>query len=561
MKLQNLTVIFIIIIIPVILLQSAYISNGIKTINYQTRYDAGLISATHDAIYAYELNTINDTYSSNAQTKREILNASIKMFEKSLCKTCGISQFNTREIENYVPAIVFGMYDGFYLYAPSVIPKYKLQGYDSSDTECDLDDADLAYTMSNPTGEYKNEHNLKSYIYYSEQIGDNDDITIRYTLDNYVIVSGKLPLTAGGTSEYIIKSGYLISIDSNTEYDGSKYHGISIADTKAIQYYKEAYEFTTWFNTIAKLYDKRIKSTSTEKATYLNITTTNDPEDPNSAFVQHKRQIMKDKIETVLNSTITAYSARTWGNTFKMPKISPENWEKIYSDVSMITFFQGKRIGLTDYNGYCVLNSNNTSEYVNPNLLYFLDNGKNFYHDIRCPALGASTVTKGYNISRFHGKTVTGTSMVNTLNGYSFTYYWYYKDPYGNIKREEGTDIEPTNAWSHFSSYIYTRIFAFDNISGEFVKSIYVYPDNDKTQTYQRFKKSDNTDTEIDNDATTYIPLACYHCINASLNTDKTVYKYITGSGTEYATDPIKEIYWESLARERQNKPKLVEAR
>ena len=68
MKLQNLTVIFIIIIIPVILLVSLYISTGLKTIKYQSLYDTGLLTATHDAIYAFELNTTNDAYSDNSET-------------------------------------------------------------------------------------------------------------------------------------------------------------------------------------------------------------------------------------------------------------------------------------------------------------------------------------------------------------------------------------------------------------------------------------------------------------------------------------------------------------
>ena len=93
MKLQNLTVIFIIIIIPIILLTSLYITNGLKTIKYQTLYDTGLLTATHDAIYAFELNTANSEYSENPEVKRDILKSSVKMFEKSLSNTCNISSY------------------------------------------------------------------------------------------------------------------------------------------------------------------------------------------------------------------------------------------------------------------------------------------------------------------------------------------------------------------------------------------------------------------------------------------------------------------------------------
>ena len=171
MNLQNLTVIFVIIIIPVVLLVSLYISTGLKTIKYQSLYDTGLLTATHSAISAFELNTTNDAYSDNAETKRNILKSSVKMFEKSLANTCGISSYNVSEIEEYIPAIVFGMYDGFYMYAPSLNPK---------------------------TGKY--EHSLKNYVYYSEKL-DNDGTVIIYSLDNYVTVVGKFK-NSEGIDEY-----------------------------------------------------------------------------------------------------------------------------------------------------------------------------------------------------------------------------------------------------------------------------------------------------------------------------------------------------------------------
>ena len=106
---------------------------------------------------------------------------------------------------------------------------------------------------------------------------------------------------------------------------------------------------------------------------------------------------MKEKMESVLNSSITAYSKRIGGHSYKMPKFSEEDWQKIYSNISMTTFFQGKSIGLTKYNGYCVLNSTNSNEYVNSNLMYFTDeNGT--YHDIRCEK--KSNQLKGFKIGK-----------------------------------------------------------------------------------------------------------------------------------------------------------------
>ena len=542
MKLQNLTVIFLIIIIPIILLQSAYISNGIKTINYQTIYDTGLVTATHDAVHAYELNTLNDEYSSSAQTKREILNASIKMFERSLCKTCNIPEFNLSAIENYIPAIVFGLYDGFYIYAPSVIPEYKIET---------IGDGPTAFQKSVPTGEYETKHNLKSYIYYSEQIGSDKNITIRYTLDNYVIITGPF----GASNEYITKSGYLINPSTWSSVDVTN-------DADAKKYIDKATAFSNWFSGIV---------TSKGLPSYLSISATNDPEDPDSPFTQHKRDIIKTKIESTLNSVITAYANRTYGNKFKMPKISPENWEKVYSDVSVITFFQGKNIGLTEYNGYCVLNSNGTSEYVNPGLLYFTNNKTGYYHDIRCPEIlkGTSPKVTGYNISRFQGRIFSSINEINKMINYyndpslyTIEYYWYYMES-GKEVRYLHDSIEPVDDADKVN-YLYTRVFVRDKSTNRYLTSMYTFPESTEVQGYQRFVKSDNslTDSLLGTDDT-YVPLACYFCINASITTTlnnnskeySKIYDYVTDGSTN---SEVKKIYWTALARERENRPKLT---
>lgn len=401
MKLSQLTVIFIIIIIPIVLLTSFYISTGLKTIKYQALYNTGLLTATHDAIYAFEKNTINNAYSDNAETKRNILKSSVKAFEKSLCSTCGISAFNTNEIEEYVPALVFGMYDGFYIYAPS---------YNSQ------------------TRKY--EHGLKNYVYYSEMLDDGTCIT--YSLDNYVIVSGEFD------GEYIVKEGYLIDLEGSLE-NGTKYKGINIdnKEDSAIKYYKEAYYFTNWFLNEARIQDKRKNNNI---ADFLNIGTSNDPEDENSPFIQHKRSIMKEKIEGVLNSTITAYSKRTWNQNYKMPKLSEEDWERIYNNISMISFFQGKQVGFSKFNGYCVLNSTNSNEYVNPNLIYFINDEDGAYHDIRCTDLE---------------------SIDKNINGYKIGIF--------SKKREEETDEQGNVIVKH--KYTHNELACYNCINGQLGKT------------------------------------------------------------------------------------------
>lgn len=388
MKLQNLTVIFIIIILPITLVLSAYIGYEIKTINKQNMYNTGLISATHDAIFSFEINTKKDDYSNNAEKKRENIKAAVKTFENSLSTTCNLGLYNNEEIEEYIPAIVFGLYDGFYMYAPS-----ELTTTDSG---------------GNTKTEYK--HNLRNYVYYSEEIKDdtnNVDLVVRYSLDNYVAVTG----TIDGIN--VTKSGYLtkwndIKYVSDTEYE---YKGVSIDDDDAMNYYKDSWDFTWWFLHDAKLGKiNKDLDVSQEK---------NDPEDENSLFVQHKRKIMKEKIETILNSSITAYAKKT-GNKYKMPKFSEEDWEKIYTNISVISFVQGMNLGFKNYNNYCILNSTNNQEYVNPNLMYFIYDGE--YHDIRCTKIKDKEST-GYKIGDFEKLTrdVTDSSTGETTSEY------YYK--------------------------------------------------------------------------------------------------------------------------------------
>ena len=174
MKLQNLTVIFIVIILPVILVLSSYMGFELKTIAKQNQYNTGLISATHDAIFSFEMNTQNDSFNSNAENKRSNIKAAVKTFENSLSNTCDLGLYNNSEIEQYIPAMAFCLYDGFYMYAP-----YK--------------DKDNKY-----------KYNLKNYVYYSEVVtlNNGEKITINYTLDNYVSVSGKLPVTGKRNNTY-----------------------------------------------------------------------------------------------------------------------------------------------------------------------------------------------------------------------------------------------------------------------------------------------------------------------------------------------------------------------
>lgn len=95
MKLQNMTMIFSIIIIPVTLILSAYIGVQIDAASLQQQYDTKLMDATHDAVVAFELNTINNQYN-NADSLRRDIKAAINTFSTSLSVALGASRFECK---------------------------------------------------------------------------------------------------------------------------------------------------------------------------------------------------------------------------------------------------------------------------------------------------------------------------------------------------------------------------------------------------------------------------------------------------------------------------------
>ena len=125
MKLENLIIIFLIIIIPIILLFTLYLQLETKTIMKQADYDLKLIEATKEAIDAFETNTVDlaSNYSSLANVKRQDIMASINVFTTNLATKLGFGGISKESILSYVPAIVYTMYDGYYIYSPTHVPQ------------------------------------------------------------------------------------------------------------------------------------------------------------------------------------------------------------------------------------------------------------------------------------------------------------------------------------------------------------------------------------------------------------------------------------------------------
>lgn len=198
MKLQNMTVIFIIIMIPIIIVTSYYIGLQIKTITMQKDYTVKLQTAAKDSIQALEINTVewNSSSSNLADSKRRDVLAAINTFTTSLANSMGIGGAGKGRIQTYIPAIAYTMYDGYYIYSAS-----KVDTQETDKNGLTQFNADGNISTNGESYQYI----LKPYSPYSARyVKETTDITVNYTLDNYIKVYG----TVG--SDYVTKEGYLV---------------------------------------------------------------------------------------------------------------------------------------------------------------------------------------------------------------------------------------------------------------------------------------------------------------------------------------------------------------
>lgn len=223
MKLQNMTVIFIIIMIPIIIVTSYYIGLQIKTITMQKDYTVKLQTAAKDSIQALEINTVewNSASSNLADSKRRDVLASINTFTTSLANSMGIGGAGRGRIQTYIPAIVYTMYDGYYIYSASL-----MQDQDTTEKDENGNDVDYGRTQFDENNKIKYKETssyqyiLKPYSPYSARYASgNTDITVNYTLDNYIRVYGTV------NEEYQAKEGYLVVCDDDAGVDNVSQNG------------------------------------------------------------------------------------------------------------------------------------------------------------------------------------------------------------------------------------------------------------------------------------------------------------------------------------------------
>ena len=454
MKIQTLAVIFVIIMLPISLVLSVYTQNQMTTLNLQSKYDSRLIDSTYEAIKTFQINTLANSSSDVASSKIRDIEASVNSFFSSVANNFGLSEYNADTIKEYMPAIVYTLYDGYYIYSP----------YTNNINNINVKE-DSSYQNKQTL------QGLKPYVYYScrYKVGSNSDFVITYSLDSYITIQG----TINGVG--VNKSGYLLDniiINGNTikyrnieisssenlqEYianeesgtpellqyiqkNGVKYYKnnnnrvfsivngkrIYLTDTtartyineinnnqSAINYYKKAKEFTDWVknNNILKnlTFGNAVEengNTITDKDGPVNGLSGNTKifesdnnisiEDTNSNFNEHRTAVIRYSIQKNLANAIAnfnKYSSST--NEFQMPNLSEEDWYSLINNVSCISFLQGLPIGGKIYNGYAVANNNKTQEFVSKESIYILSDDS-YYHRVNENNLNEKSNLQGF---------------------------------------------------------------------------------------------------------------------------------------------------------------------
>ena len=181
MKIQHLAIVFVMVMVPIILVITSYIQTQIDTISLQTTYNTKLQTATMDSIKAFQLNSINNKYSTVSDSKIRDIEASISTFFNSIGTELGASGYSKEDLQNFIPAMLYTMYDGYYIYGEFY--NEALPVIDEATGLQKVENGELVY------GDYQ--YGLKPYIYYSCRYKNNDtDVIVNYTLDNNITIYG-----------------------------------------------------------------------------------------------------------------------------------------------------------------------------------------------------------------------------------------------------------------------------------------------------------------------------------------------------------------------------------
>ena len=107
-----------------------------------------------------------------------------------------------------------------------------------------------------------------------------------------------------------------------------------------------------------------------------------------------------------------------------MPVIQENEWDRILSNVSVVTFLQGVPIGFKTYNNYAIVTSSTNQEYVTDDNIYFLDDSHSTYHLIGCEELEITENVVGYRNSDYERAKAT----IKSFYEKDKTVYYYKHD-------------------------------------------------------------------------------------------------------------------------------------
>lgn len=455
MKLQSWIVIFAIIVIPIVLVMSLYIQVQVSYVNAQGNYDTILNNATYDAIKAFQINELNSTTQNIAEEKIRDVEASVSTFYNSLATNFGRSGYAEDDLKGFIPALVYTLYDGYYIYTEynNVVTGESLNedniltpqiNLDSSQSATGLKpyvyysaryqngakDVVINYTLDNYiTVFYKgagddNYHTYSGYLIDTTKVQERSDgiyydgIKIdtealsevnRTTADdgsnrklNYAYVTND-----SGRREKAYWDGrwYKYNIDGTQNFNDANVRaqlGTTYKqDDSAQRYLREAVTFTNNMQSIlGDIYLRNIVGVN-----QADLGITGDIGNQKlinfgssgmlDTFNNHKLQVIRNSITTNLKATIAKFNQNTT-YAAKMPTLTENEWSLILSNTCLISFMQGQHIGNGYYMGYSIVTNNKNREFVDPKLIYVLDQDSMEYHDVRHIDASLSNNVIGY---------------------------------------------------------------------------------------------------------------------------------------------------------------------
>lgn len=501
MKLQYIAVIFIIIIVPISLVLSEYLSVQIRTINNQTFYAKQLNDATYDTIKAFQFNTVHNRYSSVANSKLRDIKAATNTFFNTLGTTLTRSR---EDLQEYVPALAFTLYDGYYI-----------------------------YSRNRKTAEEEYSYELKPYIYYSceykSESGSKRAI-INYTLDNYITVYYY------DGSKYSTKSGYLVDrgkvkvseaegteeneMATKVEYDGieiqnellsehlifengkegnytyivygnkkvyydpkpdeiapnvkykyfwydnnnkkyiydsetkkyadSRLKNGKLYSTSAKEYYINARDFTKWVKDNLDWITGDTVQNNNELKEQLGSTlifgNIENPEQKDSNFNEHRMAVIKNSIQSNLITAISTYNTHANTYEYMLPQISEIDWYTITSKVCVMSFLQGIPIGTKYFNNYSVVSNSKNQEFIDKDSIYIVDknddnSNDNSYHKMGCKEILIANDIKENYMGYLNLNFVRQSIEVSDSDGSRKTNWFYPRQEFGCYECTVSTNL------------------------------------------------------------------------------------------------------------------------